>query len=109
MSTQSLPAEFTDLEPFIDWALATERERTSKRLASSMEDIQAFYDHMSGRVEAAIAYLNPLPFDALPPEAERLFQMSLSLMEVANAVEMFQNPAVINGFDVKRFAPVEDV
>lgn len=109
MSAQILPAEFTDLEPLIDWALATEKERTSKRLASSMEDIQAFYDCMSARVEAAMAYLNALPLDALPPEAERLFHLSLSLMEVANAVEMFQNPAVINGFDVKRFAPVEDV
>ena len=109
MAAQTLPAEFADLEPFIDWALATERERTGKRLASSMEEIQAFYDHMSGRVEAATAYLNAFPLAALPSEAERLFQMSLSLMEVANAVEMFQNPAVINGFDVKRFAPVEDV
>ena len=109
MSAQTLPAEFADLEPFLDWALATERERTSKRLASSMEEIQAFYDHMSARVEAAAAYLNAFPLDTLPPEAERLFHLSLSLMEVANAVEMFQNPAVINGFDVKRFAPVEDV
>ncbi len=109
MSTQTLPAEFTDLEPFISWALATERERTSQRLASSMDDIQAFYDHMSARVEAVMAYLNALPLDTLPPEAERLFQMSLSLMEVANAVEMFHNPAVINGFDVTRFTPVEDV
>ena len=109
MSTQKLPAEFADLEPFLDWALATEKERTGKRLTSSMEDIQAFYDHMSARVEAATAYLNALPLDTLPPEAERLFLMSLSLMEVANAVEMFQNPAVTNGFDVKRFAPVEDV
>ena len=109
MSAQKLPAEFTDLEPFLDWALATERERTSKRLASSMEEIQSFYDHMSARVEAAMVYLNALPLDTLLPEAERLFHLSLSLMEVANAVEMFQNPAVINGFDVKRFAPVEDV
>ncbi len=109
MTAQTLPAEFADLEPFIDWALATEPERTSKRLTSSMEDIQAFYDRMSVRVEAAMAYLNALPLDALPPEAERLFHLSLSLMEVANAVEMFQNPAVINGFDVKRFTPVEDI
>ena len=109
MSTETLPADFADLEPFLDWALATERERTGKRLASSMEDIQAFYDHMSVRVEAAMAYLNALPLDALPSEAERLLWLSLSLMEVANAVEMFQNPAVINGFDVKRFTPVEDV
>ncbi len=109
MSASTLPAEFADLEPCIDWALATEHERTSKRLASSMEDIQAFYDRMSARVDAVMAYLNALPLDALPPEAERLFHLSLSLMEVANAVEMFQNPAVINGFDVRRFAPVEDV
>ncbi len=109
MAAQTLPAEFADLEPFIDWALATEPERTRKRLASSMEDIQAFYDCMSTRVEAAMAYLNAFSLDALPPEAGRLFHLSLSLMEVANAVEMFQNPAVINGFDVKRFAPVEDI
>ncbi len=109
MSAQTLPAEFADLEPFIDWALATEQERTSKRLASNMDDIQAFYDHMSARVEAIMAYLNAWPLDSLPPEAARLFHLSLSLMEVANAVEMFQSPAVINGFDIKRFTPVEEV
>ena len=109
MTAQKLPAAFDDLAPFVGWALATEQERTGKRLASSMEDIQDFYDSMSARLEAAMEYLNEFSLDALPPEAERLFHMSLSLMEVANAVEMFQNPAVINGFDVKRFVPVEDV
>ena len=29
-------------------------------------------------------------------------------MEVANAVEMFHAPGVVNGFDVARFRPVED-
>ena len=28
----TLPAEFADLEPFADWAIATERERYAKRL-----------------------------------------------------------------------------
>ena len=73
MSVQTLPAEFADLEPFVGWALATEHARTGKRLASSMEDIRAFYDRMSARLEAVMAYLNALPLDALPPEAERLF------------------------------------
>ena len=77
MRAHTLPAEFSDLESFVSWALATEHARTSKRLASSMEEIQAFYDRMSARVEAVTAYLNALPLDALPPEAERLFQMSL--------------------------------
>ena len=107
-TAQKLPSDFYDLEPFVSWALATEQERTSKRLASNMETIQEFYDTMSARIEAAMKYLNQRPLDNLSPEEERLLHMSLSLMEVANAVEMFHNPAVINGFDVKRFAPVED-
>ena len=108
MTAQKLPSAFDDLEPFVGWALAKEQERTSKRLASSMEDIQEFYDSMSPRLEAVMEYLNQLPLDNMPLDAERLFHMSLSLMEVANAVEMFHNPAVINGCDVKRFVPVED-
>ena len=108
MSLRLLPAEFADLEPYLDWALATECERTAKRLASSMDDIQAFYDALSPRLEAIAASLNGFPLDALPPEAERLFHLSLSLMEVANAVEMFHAPGVVNGFDVARFMPVED-
>ena len=108
MTMQTLPASFSDLEPFTAWALAKEQERTSKRLASSMEEIQAFYDSMSPRLETVVEYLNQLPLDNMPLDAERLFHMSLSLMEVANAVEMFHNPAVIDGFDVKRFVPVED-
>ncbi len=108
MSVLLLPAEFADLEPYLDWALATERERTAKRLSSSMDDIKAFYETMSPRLEAVAAYLNGFPLDALPPEAERLLHLSLSLMEVANAVEMFHAPGVVNGFDVARFMPVED-
>ena len=30
----TLPAEFSDLEPFSDWCLESERERYAKRLAS---------------------------------------------------------------------------
>ena len=108
MTARKLPSAFDDLEPFVSWALAKEQERTSKRLVSRMEDIQAFYDRMSPRLEAVMEYLNQLPIDNMPLDAERLFHMSLSLMEVANAVEMFHNPAVINGFDAKRFVPVED-
>ena len=40
----TLPADFADLEPFADWALATEAERYAKRLASTMDELQAFYD-----------------------------------------------------------------
>ena len=43
-STPMLPAEFAALEPYSDWILATEPERYAKRLASTMAQMQAFYD-----------------------------------------------------------------
>ena len=46
-----LPTEFADLEPFADWALETEAERYAKRLASSMDELQAFYDAAFPRLE----------------------------------------------------------
>ena len=49
----TLPAEFADLEPFADWCLETEAERYAKRLASTMDELQAFYDAAFPRLEAS--------------------------------------------------------
>jgi hypothetical protein len=38
----------------------------------------------------------------------RLFLLSLSLAEVAPAIENFNQPSVIDGYDFKRFIPVHD-
>ena len=61
-----LPEPFQALEPFRAWALATERERRAKRLSSSMEEIQAFYDALFPQLEAVVAYLDRFPLDQLP-------------------------------------------
>ena len=39
-----LPAQFADLAPFTDWIFDTWRPRYEKRLASTMDEMQAFYD-----------------------------------------------------------------
>ena len=50
----ALPAGFADLEPFTaSGALATEKERFAKRLASSMDELQAFYDAALPRLDDA--------------------------------------------------------
>jgi len=109
MAQQTLPAQFKDLEPFVaTWALATERERNRKRLSSTMEDIQAFYNALLPRMEAMIEYLNQFPLEQMPEDAKRLFHLSLSLAEVANAVELFKQPDVIDGFDPERFIPMHE-
>ena len=56
-----LPPEFADLEPFADWCLPTEAERYAKRLASSMDEMQAFYDAAFPRLEQILAYLDDTP------------------------------------------------
>jgi hypothetical protein len=106
MPDRLLPDAFQDLEPFAAWALATETERKNKRLASTMEEIQAFYDAILPRMEAVITYLNQFPLDAMPAEAQRLLSLTLSLAEAAMAVELFKQPSVADGYDMTRFVPV---
>jgi hypothetical protein len=102
-----LPAAFQDLAAFLGWALAKEQERMQKRLASTMEEIVAFYDAMLARMEAIIEYLQQFPPDRLSLEGQTLFHLSLSLIEVANAVELYKQPRLPNGFNPARFVPIE--
>jgi len=45
MTDALLPGAFSDLEPFAStWCLPTERQRYAQRLASTMDEIQTFYD-----------------------------------------------------------------
>jgi len=46
-----LPEEFADLERFSDWCLPTEEERYSKRLNSTMAEMQELYDAGMARLE----------------------------------------------------------
>ncbi len=58
MTHNVLPTPFADLEPFVDWALPTERERNRKRLSSSMDVLRAFHQAILPRVPTIIEYLN---------------------------------------------------
>ena len=90
----TFPTEFADLEPFADWALATEAERYTKRLASTMAEIEAFYDAAFPRFEAALAHLDQLPLDALPEDATRLLWLCYSLVNASFPVEVWRQPRV---------------
>lgn len=92
--TAVLPAAFADLEPYADWSLATEAERYAKRLASTMEEMQAFYDAAFPRLEAAKAHLDGFPLADLPPDATRLLWLCYSLINVSFPVEVWRQPRV---------------
>ena len=90
----TLPAEFADLEPFAGWALRTERERYAKRLASSMEELQAFYDAAFPRLDQILDHLDALDFDDLPDDATALLWLSYSLVNASFPVEVWRQPRV---------------
>jgi hypothetical protein len=94
LTSSALPADFSDLEPFAGWGLPTERERYAKRLASTMEELQAFYDAAFPRLEDGMAYLDNFELDDLPDDAKRLLWLFSALVTVSFPVEVWRQPKV---------------
>ena len=95
MTATGLPDGFADLEPYAErWCLATEPERYAARLASSMQEMTAFYDAMFPRVDEAMAYCDAFPLDALPDGARALLQLVHSFVMVSFPVEVWKRPRV---------------
>jgi hypothetical protein len=89
-----LPAEFAELEPFADWILPTERERYAKRLASTMDEMQAFYDAAFPLLAGANKYLERFEMDDLPDPERNLLLLMMSLVLVSFPVEVWSQPRV---------------
>jgi hypothetical protein len=95
MAESLLPPEFSDLEPWAaDWCLDSEPERYAKRLASTMDEIQEFYDAVYSRAEDAIQYLEKFPLDDLPEDAHRLLKLLYSLIVMSFPVEIWKQPRI---------------
>jgi hypothetical protein len=83
-----LPPEFGDLEPFAaTWCLATEPERFAQRLATPMDEIQAFYDAITARAADALAYCDTFPLDDMPDDARNLLYLLYSMVMASFPVE----------------------
>lgn len=91
-----LPEAFRDLECWVDeWGIEDGHERYLKRVDSSMQELQAFYDAMFPYGEAAIDYVDQFDYaQALPEDAANLRNLVYSLITVALAVEVWKQPRV---------------
>jgi hypothetical protein len=89
-----LPAEFGALEPFGEWVLPTEPERYAKRLASSMEEMQAFYDAAFPLLGRAMAHLDTFGLHELPDAERNLMFLMYSLIMVSFPVEVWKQGRV---------------
>ena len=95
-----LPAAFEDLEPYAaTWCLATETERFERRMASSIEELNEFYDAFFPRMEEAVEYCDKFDLDELPEDVLHLLQLIYSLIMVAMAVEVFAQTKTVDSAD----------
>src|SRR5688572_30560290 len=100
------PKEFADLERFRDWSLAVEADRIRKRMDASDADLRAFYDAVLPRMDEIYQYLNRFPLNEMPDDAQRLFDLGKSFMEIANMVERGRS-RIAWRFDAFRFVPMK--
>ena len=93
-TSPALPAEFGDLAPFAGWALPSERDRYQKRLASSMDELQAFYDAAFPRLDDACAYLERFDVDELDEPGRNLLWLYCALVNVSFPIEVWRQQRV---------------
>ena len=95
MRSPLLPPAFSNLESFASkWCLATEAERYGERLASSMDEMQAFYDAVMACGEEAIAFCDRFPLHEMPEQVVNLMNLLYSLIAISFAVECWSQPRV---------------
>ena len=70
------------------------RTLLSNTIASSMDELQEFYDAAFPRLDDAASYLEGFPLDALPEDASRLLRLTYSLINISFPVEAWRQPRV---------------
>jgi len=93
-TTAAFPPDYADLEPFADWALPTENERYAKRVASSMEELQAFYDAVFPRLAESVEYLKGIELAQMTDQEANLVRLFEALVTVSFPVEVWRQPRV---------------
>lgn len=103
MSEARLPPGFEELAPWLDWSLGNMDARRDCRINSTMSELEGFYDVMLRYLNAILAHLAEIDVEHLDARSEILLNMTLTLAEVAPAVEQFFEPEISYGYDVTRF------
>ncbi len=103
-----LPEGFGELETWaVEWALPTQNTRWDKRLASTREELIAFYNAVLPHLERILDHADQYPIGELPEQSARLFDLALMHAEIAPNVELYDgDPNVPHSFAERRFIAV---
>ena len=103
MSDRSLPEQFAELERFLPaWAPTNEMDLVHKRIRSSVEEKQDFYDTVLPRIEEMLEYLGEFSLDDVPEDVANLIRLGQMFMDAAFPIENYGLPEHPDAFDVDR-------
>lgn len=93
-----LPAAFKDLEYLVEeWAIEDGHQRYLKRVGSTMEQMNAFYNAVFPRAQDAIDHIDQFDYQlVLPNDVRNLRNLIYALITVSLAVELWRQPRVKN-------------
>ena len=73
------------------------RSATHKRLASTMAEMQEFYDAGIGRLEDIMVYVDArFPLNGMPDDAKALVHLMQSMVMVSFPIEVWKQPRVLD-------------
>jgi hypothetical protein len=103
-----LPEGFETLETWAsEWAMSTQNTRWDKRLASTREELIAFYQAVQPHLEEILEHADKFEIGELPEQSARLYALALMVAEIAPNVELYDgDPNVPFSFEEKRFIAV---
>lgn len=90
----AFPTQFAALEPYADWALPSEADRYGKRITSTMDELQEFYDAAFPLLDSSTEYLQGAPIDGISDEDRNLLWLFSSLITVSFPIECWRQPTV---------------
>ena len=104
-----LPEGFAELETWAnEWALPTQNSRWDKRLASTREELIAFYNAVLLHLARILDHVDQYPLGELSERSARLFDLALMHAEIAPNVELYGGaPDVPHSYEEKRFIAVQ--
>jgi hypothetical protein len=88
------PPEFAALEPYADWAVPTEKARYAKRIASTMDELDAFYNTAFPLLKSGTDYLQRVTMDDISEPDKHLLWLFCALVTIAFPVEAWRQPKV---------------
>jgi hypothetical protein len=99
---KSLPAQFQQLEEFLDWALPSETQRRQHRESCDMEEIGEFYDAVLPQVSAILEHFRAAEAasggaENVDAETKLLFRLMLAFSCASLSVELHKSPVVPDG------------